>query len=510
LARWVACAALALSGPATAFADVRLPAIFSDGMILQQDMPVPVWGWAEPGEKVAVSLGDQGAEAAATPDGRWMVKLGSVKADNRPLAMVVQGKNRITLQNVLAGEVWVASGQSNMAWKFSLKKVNTPGHTRDGKLVVMPGETLAHIRFFDGRHPITDEPQADTDGRWLTCDPDLKDWWEMSACAFFFARELHNEMKVPVGILDLSWGGLAIDRFMCPDTLKGDPELKQAIWNRWEQDRARRLEREGKQKIDDDLQAVLGLYQEARARGERSKDGRGGAREWNPRIMRQQPGSIFNCRIAPVVPYAIRGAIWWQGEWNAADPLYHKELTTLIADWRGRWGQGEFPFLFVQLQREWRFSSPRIREAFLKALSLPRTGMAVTIDLPPSLHPREKDVVGHRLRLLADAVAYGRDAVCSGPLYESMAVERKAVRLKFRHVGGGLVAQGGEPLKGFVIAGADGEFVEATARIDGETVLVSSDRVAKPVAVRYGWANAPECNLSNRAGLPASPFRTDE
>jgi sialate O-acetylesterase len=477
-------------------------------MIVQQGMPVPVWGKAGPKERVTVSLGGKEVKATADDQGAWLVRLGPFKADGEPLTMVVKGENTIAIRNVLVGEVWAVSGQSNMAWRFRLGKVKTPEHARDGKLVAEPGLEMANVRFFDGRHPITDEPQWDTDGRWLTCEPERKDWWEMSACAFFFARELHEEMKIPVGIIDLSWGGLAIDRFMSPDTLRAHPELKKAIWDRWQASRAKRIEREGKQKLEDDLQAVLKTYRDAKAKGEKSADGRGGRREWNPRIMRQQPGSIFNCRILPVIPYAIRGALWWQGEWNANDPLYHKELTTLITDWRARWGQGDFPFLFVQLQRERRFSSPVIREAFLKALLLPRTAMVVTIDLPPSLHPREKDVVGHRLKLAADAIAYGKDIVYSGPLYESMTVAGNMIRLRFKHVGGGLVARDG-PLKGFTIATADRKFVAADARIDGETVVVSSGRVAKPVAARHGWANVPECNLFNKKGLPASPFRTD-
>jgi len=380
------------------------------------------------------------------------------------------------------------------------------------KKVVGPGKDLdlPNIRFFKGRHLITETPQWDTDGRWVACTPDHQTWGEFSVTAFYFARELHQSLGVPVGILDLSWGGLAIDRFMSRESLAADAELKKAILDRWEADRARRTEREGKQKIEDDFQATRKAYEEAQAKGEKSQDGRGGGREWNPHIMRQQPASIFNCVIAPVIPYAIRGALWWQGEWNADDPLYHREFTTLIADWRQRWGQGDFPFLFVQLQREGKFSSPMIREAFVKALSLPKTGMAVTIDLPPSLHPREKDVVGHRLKLAADAVAYGKDLVYSGPLYDSMAVEANKIRLKFHHVGDGLVAQGGEPLRGFTIAGEDRKFAEAEARIDGETVIVSCPQVAKPTAVRYGWAKVPDCNLCNKANLPASPFRTDE
>jgi len=500
-----------------AHADVRLPAIFSDGMVVQQGVPFRIWGKAGRKERVTVSLAGQTTRATANELGNWLVKLEPLKATNEPLTVTVQGSyptsagqlQVITIRNVVIGEVWIVSGQSNMAWKFRNKKVKYPKHTRDGRLIAIPGLQMANVRFFDGRHPITDRPQWDTDGRWLTCDPERKDWWQMSAVAFYFARELHESMRVPVGIIDLSWGGLAIDRFMSPDTLQADPELKKAIWERWQRSRARRIERQGEQKLEADLQAVLEVYREAKARGERSNDRRGGRREWNPRLMRQQPGSIFHCRILPVIPYAIRGALWWQGEWNARDPLYHKELTTLITDLRARWGQGDFPFLFVQLQRERRWSSPMIREAFLKTLSLAKTAMVVTIDLPPSLHPREKDVVGHRLRLAADAIAYGRDVVYSGPLYRTMAVEDGRIRLKFEHAGGGLVAKGG-PLAGFTIAGADRKFVDANARIDGETVVVRSDQVANPVAVRYGWANVPECNLFNKAGLPASPFRTDD
>jgi len=479
--------AVMLCGPAAG--DVTLPAVISDGMILQQAAKAPIWGKAQPGEQVTVALGDQKAVAAADKDGKWMVGIDVPKADGKPLEMTITGKNTVKLKDVLAGEVWLCSGQSNMSWPFSMGKVAQPG-----KGVELD---LPHLRVFNGASAATDVPQWTTEGNWVASSQKTIGQW--AATVFFFGRDLHNSLKAPVGLIDVSWGGHQIDHFMSDELLRSDPDFRGLI-SGWTRERYAQTQR------------------------------------------RRHPSSIYNCKVAPVIPYGIRGAIWWQGEFNVGtgEALYEKLFAALIRDWRKTWGHGDFPFIFVQLQRDKgpqkqpveKSGYAEVREAQLRTLALPKTAMVVIIDLEASLHPRSKDVVGNRLELAAEAIAYGKDVVHSGPIYDSMTVEGGKFRLKFKHVGGGLVAKGAasdtqpaETLKGFAIAGQDMKFVWAEARVEpstpstgsgqagsgqvADTVLVWSKDVPKPAAVRYAWADNPDCNLFNKVGLPASPFRTD-
>jgi sialate O-acetylesterase len=468
----LAAGVLALAAPA--WADVKLPKLFGDHMVLQQRTDAPVWGWADAGEEVTVTLGDVKAQATAGSDGKWQVKLATPSAGG-PFRLNVKGKNSITLVDVMVGEVWIASGQSNMEWSVR-QSANAAEETRQADLPL--------IRMIKvGRNP-TDKPQDDfkfvengsTLSGWAVCRAETVP--SFSAVGYFFARKLSAELNVPVGIISSNWGGTIAEAWTSRETLESDRE--------W--------------------------YGPILERGKEFKAG-------NP----NQPSVLYNSMIKPLVPYAIRGAIWYQGESNVGRAeQYAKLFPAMIADWRGSFGQGDFPFLFVQLapyqygRQQGTQNTGQLAElweAQLKTLSAsPNTGMAVTTDIATvgNIHPPNKQDVGLRLALWALGTTYGKsDLVYSGPLYESMAVEDNKIRVKFKHAGGGLSAHGDKPPSHFTIAGDDQKFVPATAQIDGETIVVSSPDVAKPVAVRFGWEDTAEPNLFNKAGLPASPFRTD-
>ncbi|MGB9624270.1 MAG: sialate O-acetylesterase [Phycisphaerae bacterium] len=470
-----------------AAAAVKLPAVIGDNMVLQRDMKVPIWGTADPGEKVTVTIGDQKAATTAGADGRWMVRLDPLKAGG-PFEMTVAGNNKITLKDILVGEVWVCSGQSNMAMTV---KAAANAHEE------ISAAKYPDIRLFTVARKVAATPQSDTQGSWVRCSPETVG--DFSAAAYYFGRHLYRELDVPIGLIHSSWGGTPAEAWTSRSTLEADPALK-AIVDRWDEQIAN-----------------------ARRAGNAAENKRPAARGAKPpadlAASPGRPSSLYNGMIQPLIPYAIRGAIWYQGEANAGRAYqYRKLFPAMIQDWRKAWGQGDFPFLFVQLAN-FQPTKPEpsdstwaeLREAQTMTLSLPKTGMAVIIDIGEAkdIHPKNKQDVGKRLALAALAIAYGKDVAYSGPMYDSMKIEGDRIRLTFKHVDGGLVAKDGK-LKGFAIAGADRKFVWAEAQIDGDTVVVHSDKVARPVAVRYAWADNPECNLYNKAGLPASPFRTDD
>jgi sialate O-acetylesterase len=453
------CAAGLLAAPASA--DVKLPHLFGDHMVLQQKTEAPVWGWADAGEEVTVTLGDAKAIAKAGDDGKWMTKL-KTPAAGGPFELKVKGKNEITFKDVLVGEVWLASGQSNMEWTVA----NSLNAADEAKAADHP-----QIRMIKVAKKPSDKPLDDFAGDWKVCTP--QNVPQFSACGYFFARKLHEELGVPVGIINSSWGGTICEAWACHESLEHDADFKPIL------DRAAQF------KPDQPNQAAV----------------------------------LFNGMINPLLPYAIEGAIWYQGESNHGRAAqYAKLFPTMIKDWREHFHRGDFPFLFVQLAPyKYGNEDPRILaelwEAQTKTLSLPNTGMAVTTDIGDvtNIHPKNKQEVGRRLALWALANTYGKqELVYSGPLYDSMQVDGNKIRLKFQHVDGGLVAEGGKPLSYFQIAGEDQKFVDATAKIDGDTVVVGSDEVAKPVAVRFAWNKIAEPNFFNKAGLPASPFRTDD
>jgi sialate O-acetylesterase len=485
-------------------ADVTLPAVIGENMVLQRDVDVPVWGWADPGEEVAVAIEGQRVATKADSSGKWMVKLTPLETGG-PFEMTVAGTNTIILSNVLVGEVWMCSGQSNMEWMVQ--------HCDDGVQEVANAYQPT-IRLFSVANNAAAEPLEDCEGRWEICRPSTVG--DFSGVGYFFGREIEEELDVPVGLINASWGGTPVETWTSREAQ--DQEFK-GIVEKWEpvlREHTPEIEdyyREMGKSMDDVYYALYAGTAVA-------------SRPTPPQLSVQLPGVpgipgwCYNAMIAPVVPYAIKGAIWYQGESNANRAYQYRSLfPALIKDWRRVWRQGDFPFLFVQLanfrkvmdkpkQSNW----AELREAQLMTLALPKTAMAVAIDIGEAddIHPANKQEVGRRLALGAMEVAYDKDLVHSGPLYDSMVVEGEKIRLRFKHTGSGLVANGGEPLKGFAIAGEDKKFVWADARIEGDEVEVSSRDVRNPVAVRYAWADNPVCNLYNKEGLPASPFRTDD
>jgi sialate O-acetylesterase len=492
--------------PAASLADVRLPAVLSDHMVLQQGMQVPVWGWADAGEEVAVQLGDLKAVTRAGADGTWKVAVGPLAAGG-PLTMTVAGKNTITVSDILVGEVWVCSGQSNMAW--------TVANSNNAQEEIAAAD-FPQIRLITVARVTADEPQADTKGSWAACSPQTVG--NFSAAGYFFGRKLHKDLGVPVGLISSNWGGTRAEAWTSAPTLKADPMFAPAF-DQHVQSVETYVKNESTMKAKHEEQ--LAKWKEAadKAKAEGKPAPRRPGPPQDPRTGPNRPCALYNGMITPLIPFAIRGAIWYQGESNAGKAYEYRRLFPLmIQDWRRNWGQGDFTFLFVQLANFMaRKDEPgdsawaELREAQSMTLSLPKTGQAVIIDIgeEKDIHPKNKQDVGARLALAAEAISYGKDVVYSGPVYKAMKVDGGKAVLTFEHIGGGLVAKG-DKLAGFAIAGEDRKFVWADARIEGDTVVVSSDKVAAPVAVRYAWADNPDCNLYNKAGLPASPFRTDQ
>jgi len=487
---------------AAAVADIRLPAIIGDNMVLQHDKEASIWGWADPGEEVGVSVSWHRMKWAVTADGegRWHFRMAAPEVGG-PYQITLTGKNTITLKNILVGEVWVASGQSNMQMS-----VRSSANAENE----IAGADYPRIRLFSVERKVADAPQEDCAGRWVECSPETVPGF--SAVAYFFGRELHKRLDVPVGLIHTSWGGTPAEAWTSRPMLEDNPDF-QPILKRYD-DAVANYPQAMKQ-----YEEKLKQWKEKSAQAR--KDGKNPPRR--PRTPfgpdhPHSPAGLYNAMIAPLIPYAIQGAIWYQGESNAGRAYQYRELfPTMIQCWRQNWGQGDFPFLFVQLAN-FMAQKPEpadsawaeLREAQLMTLRLPETGMAVIIDIGEAndIHPKNKQDVGKRLALWALANTYGKKIVYSGPLYKSMERKGKNIVLHFDHVDGGLVAKGGE-LKGFAIAGKDRKFVWADAKIEGDTVVVSSAEVSRPAAVRYAWADNPVCNLYNEAGLPASPFRTD-
>lgn len=623
-----------------------LHALFSDDMILQRDVPAPVWGWTKPGERVSVSLNGQKATAVADEQGKWLARIGPFPAGG-PYTMVVSGPRSVTISNVLIGDVWIASGQSNM--EMGLHGVN------NGAGEIARG-VFPQIRLFTVPKKVSLDPESTIDSRWQVCRPENLDKSGFSAVAYFFGRQLHKDLNVPIGLIHTSWGGTVAEAWTSAEALKamadfgpsltevararedmkhGDvsfekrmdtwwlkndpgsapgqtwsaPAFDDSAWKSMEV--PNRLEDAGLADFDgivwfrrefelpagwdghdlflhlgpiDDIDTTFvngtkvgatetwdrprnykvpakvfkpgrnviavrvldtggagGMYGN---REDLNLERRAGAKRealplagtWRfrpaapadkleapPQRIDANPNIVtvlYNGMIAPLVPFAIKGAIWYQGESNVGRAVqYRKLLATMIADWRSRFGVGDFPFLIVQLANflptkpdpgssTW----AELREAqSLVTKDVPKTGLAVAIDIGDAgdIHPKNKQDVGRRLALSALAVAYGKPVEFSGPSFRALKVEGSRIRLSFDHVGGGLEIKGGGKLNGFAVAGPDGRYFWADAMIDGNGVLVSSREVPAPESVRYAWAENPVCNLYNKAGLPAVPFRTD-
>ncbi|WP_326993607.1 sialate O-acetylesterase [Chitinophaga sp. 212800010-3] len=455
----------------TAHAEVKLPQLFSDNMVLQRNAPIPIWGWAAAGEKVTVRFNKQVKTIRAGKDGRWQLQL-NAEAAGGPYELDVKGDNDLLIRNVLVGEVWICSGQSNM--EFALK--NVQNNAEEIKAANYP-----QIRELTVPRNTSLTPQPDIlPASWKVCTPETAGTF--SAVAYFFARKLQEELHVPIGLIHSSWGGTNVETWTSTAALSTDPDFKE-------------------------LPAITADKIKA------------GLPSNSPNSF---PSQLFNAMLSPLIPYGIRGAIWYQGEANADRAFqYRRTFPLMINDWREHWHEGDFPFYFVQISSfnpsgrmlltgsRW----AELREAQLLTLSLPNTGMAVTTDIgnPTDVHPANKQDVGLRLALNALQKTYGRNVVPCGPIYQSIYIKNSTAILHFSNTGSGLVAQNRYGyLQGFQIAGADQQFKWAKADLQGDSVIVYNETVTAPVAVRYGWTDdAMEANLYNKEGLPATPFRTD-
>jgi len=499
-------------------AEVRVPAIFGDGMVLQRDRPLPVWGWAEPGEKVTVKLGAKTATTTTGDDGRWQVTL-----DPQPLAadgqaLTVTGTNTLLYQNVLLGDVWLCSGQSNMDW--GLGNCDVPED--------IAAADFPQIRHFRTSYNFAHAPEQDLSGRWATCTPGEAPGF--SAVGYYFARKVFQETGVPIGLITNAVGGTNIELWMSQETLLGTPSLDSYALQMRESLASYR------QQLTEALPAIEGWSATARAAATAGTEiplpPKWPEFPFGERTARPRCVTLHNGHIAPLIPMAMRGVLWYQGESNADDNLYFEKKQAMIADWRQWFGDENLPFYFVQLAA-WQAPDEnpagggwgKIRDIQRRCLEIPHTGMASAIDIGDAddIHPKNKADVGERLALWALVNDYGKaDLVSSGPLYAGMEVKGGNVRLKFTSTGGGLMVgkkTGRAPteedksakLARFAIAGEDRNWAWAEAVIDGDTVVLRAAGVPNPVAVRYAYAMNPEAaNLYNRAGLPASPFRTDD
>ena len=490
----VVAAALPLAG------EVKPSALFSRHAVLQKGMAVPVWGTAAPGERITVTLDRQKVSAAAGADGKWMVRLKDLKAGG-PFQMTIAGTNTIAIDDVMVGEVWLGSGQSNMAFTVSKKKASYAGLVNEEEEIAKAD--YPRIRMFTAKTAKTYEPQTDIVGEWQICSPQTVPGF--SAVGYLFSRDLYRELQQPIGFITVAFGASTAESWIRRETVAADPQLKPMLDHFDAQVQFFRT------KPDAPPSEAPQPPQTINAR-----PGPPPQRQRDPVQDQHNPTVLFNGMLNPVIPYSIRGVVWYQGEsivgGKEGVALYPHVQNTLIEDWRKLWGEGDFPFFVVQLPALQNISNnPLVREGQAAVLTLPHTGMAVTIDIgdPKDVHPHNKAPLGERLTLMAMANVYGRKTEYSGPVFESMQTEGNQIRLKFSHVGGGLVAKDG-PLKWFAIAGSDQNFVPAEARIEGDRVVVTSAQVTAPLAVRYAWDNYPEgCNLYNAAGLPAAPFRTD-
>ncbi|MCE9605669.1 MAG: sialate O-acetylesterase [Planctomycetia bacterium] len=494
---WACC--LSLVAPARA--DVSLPEIIGSNMVLQSGVPVTVWGWADPEEEVAVSVGDNSAKTKADAGGEWRVQLKPI-ASADAVEMTVQGKNTLKLTNILVGEVWVGSGQSNMQW--SVKSSQDPDkEIADAK--------FPKIRLFLVPLVPSGTPAQHVNAQWVECSPETVS--SFSAVLYYFGRHLHRELNVPVGLIATSWGGTRIEPWIPPVGFESEPELTSQL----EQIKATNAV------YNKQMLSQVKLLKQWLAAAETAGAG-GKTMPSFPSVPNHPLNSngaatgLYNGMIHPIVPFAARGAIWYQGESNNGMGMkYHTLMKGLIAGWRSVWNNPDLAFYFVQLApynygKNNETNLAGIWEAQTATLAVPHTGMAVTTDIGnvADIHPKNKQEVGRRLALWALAQDYGKkDLVYSGPLYDSHTIDIDQVKIKFKHTGTGLKSLDGKSLTWFTIAGADKKFVPATAKIEGDSVLVSSSKVFTPVAVRFGFNQLAEPNLGNKEGLPASPFRTD-
>jgi len=483
-------------------AAVALASPFTDHAVLQRGQPIPVWGTADVGEKVTVTFDGQTKTVTVGDDKKWLIKLDAHTAGG-PYDLTIAGTNTITLTDILVGEVWVCSGQSNMEWTV--------------KSSLNPDQEIAAAKFPKLRHfkvekKTSDSPLTSCVGSWTVCSPETASGY--TAVGYFFGRKLVQELDVPIGLLHTSWGGTPAEAWTSKPALTGTTTFKDVTtaWDKQAETYPAQVENFKKvmTKWEADVAAAKAAGKPEPKKPRPPQD---------PKTSPHKPASLYNGMLNPLVPYGIKGAIWYQGESNAGRAKDYRELMALmIGDWRTSFGQGDFPFYVVQLANYMKRSDQptdtawaALREAqYLITKTVKNTGMSVTIDIGEGedIHPKNKQDVGLRLALIALAKDYGKQIACSGPEYKAMTVDGANAVVSFEHLGGGLTVTG-EKLTGFAIAGEDKKFVWAEAKIVGDTVVVFAPSVTKPTAVRYAWADNPECSLSNKAGLPAVPFRTD-
>ena len=496
LTGWLRTSALAVAAlfAAKVQADVKLPAIFTDNMVLQQGQSVPVWGWADEGETVTVQFREQRLTTKPV-NGKWTVKLLSLKAGG-PDELIVHGKNRIQLKNVLVGEVWVCSGQSNMEWPL----VKSFESQKDIAQSANPNLRLFKVQKMKSDEPLADLKQPWNVGKFAWQESSPQSSPDFSAVGYYFGQALQKARGVPIGLIESDWGGSPAEVWMSQEALEANAGYKADILEKYP--------------------AAKQAYDDAVAKHKATK-----ATTPAPRAP-WKPTELYNGMIHPILGYGIKGAIWYQGESNAGRAWQYRTLfPDMIKNWRKDWGQGDFAFLFVQLAPFDGSKKPleevtktpgestwaELREAQTHTLKLTKTGMAVITDLgeKDDIHPTKKQPVGERLALVARDEIYKEKIVSAGPVFKSLKVKGNQAIVSFDNLAGGLEAKGGK-LTGFAICGEDKKWVWANAETDGKVVTVSSPEVAKPVAVRYGWSNYPIVNLFNKEGLPAWPFRTDD
>jgi sialate O-acetylesterase len=462
---------------------LRAAAIFGDNMVLQQQQAVPIWGWSAPGAAIVVKFAGQSKSTHADANGRWLVKLGKLKASSTPESLIIESGTTKTFTNILVGEVWLCSGQSNMEKPIGNQPGQKPCFNAPEELAAA---NYPNIRLFKIEKTLSPTPLDDLKlfATWRACDSNALEQIKFSAAGYFFGREIHTNLDVPVGLVESSWGGTRIEPWTPPVGFESVPSLK---------------------KIS--------------------------ASPMPSKIANTTPMAIYNAMIAPVAGFAIRGALWYQGESNCMGTndndylTYEDKMKALVGGWREIWNQGDFPFYFVQIApfkyygaKTRRVSTPETLPEFWaiqsrSARSIKNSGMVVTTDLVDDLndiHPRDKQDVGHRLALLARHQTYGqKNVVASGPSFDRLKIKGNKAILSFDNVDGGLISKDHAPLTWFTIAGADGKFVPADAQIVGDTVEVSAASIEKPVAVRFAWDETAQPNFFNQAGLPAEPFATD-
>lgn len=514
IVRVLAVLGLALSSLSTLSAaeKLSLASLFTDHAVLQRDIAVPVWGKAEPGSEVTVEFAGQKKSTTAAADGKWIVRLDPLPASMEPRDLIVLSKienQKSKISDVLVGEVWVCSGQSNMAWTL---KQSTGGD----EAIAAAGD--AQLRLFNAGARAVDEPQDSIGGAWAVDSSQTATGF--SGVAYFFGKELRQKLGVPVGLIKSAVGGTVAEAWTPKADLEANPTLKPLL-----DQQVARIAAYPKQLADFKANEpeLIKQWEEAVANLKKAEKPlpKKPAPPADPASYVNRPFGLYNGSIAPLVPYAIRGAIWYQGESNANRGREYQTLfPAMITGWRRVWGQGDFPFLFVQIAPH-NGMPPEIREAQrLTVQTTQNTAMAVTLDVGEAtdIHPKQKQPVGQRLALAARALVHGEKAEYSGPAFDTLTVSGNKATLTFKHVEGGLVARDFEnffspdlprSLSGFTIAGSDGKFFKGYAVIDGDRVVVSNELVSHPEVVRYGWSNVPVASLWNKAGLPASPFQTD-